>query len=373
MLMKDGLGEPAIHRIAKVLAVLIDDFSVSCFSHDALNGLDELELKERVQHVIGVLHKFLPARFSEAAKILAGLPGVWDRGDPDDSLSGFAAWPIIDYVAVYGVDAPKTALPLLAELTPLFTSEFAIRAFIESHQKLTFEYLHEWVTHKNEHVRRLVSEGTRPRLPWGGQLKAFIESPEPCLPLLENLRNDDSEYVRRSVANHLNDIGKDHPALLVEICKRWKAQDQDDVVNKKKSDWVISHATRSLVKSGYPKVFSLLGYCESPKLTLAKFELNEQQVKIGSALSFLVELVSAKENQKFVLDYAVHYRKANGKCSPKVFKLKNVTLRAGERLSLEKTISFKLITTRKFYSGMHCVALHVNGVEIARREFELIS
>lgn len=366
MLMKEGLSGAAVKRIAAGLGQLMPVFDASTFEEEALSGLESLELKARVSHLIGVLHGHLPQKFSDAARVLQQLPKVWDYGDPDDPLKGFAAWPLIDYIAVFGLDAPKLSLRVMEKLTPLFSAEFAIRPFIERYPDLVFKQLYDWVSHPDAHVRRLVSEGARPRLPWGGQLKQFVQDPSPCIPLLEALKNDESQYVRRSVANHLNDIGKDHPELLVELCMRWRSCDEG------KSDWVISHGTRSLVKAGHPAVFALLGYHAAPKVEINDFVLTKKSVRLGGEIQFQLSLLS-QQDQRFVLDYVVYYVKANGSLAPKVYKLKNLDMSKGESLRLTKGVSFKPITTRKYYVGTHCVALQINGVECARLEFNVKS
>ncbi len=364
--MKEGLAAPAIERIAKALALVLDDFDAAGFRCDAMEGIDGLELKERVDHVIEVLGGYLPSKFSAAADVLIKLSAVWERGDPDDPLRGFAVWPLTDYVAVYGLNAPKKALKVMEVLTPFFSAEFAIRPFIEKHPELVMAHLQGWVGHKDDHVRRLVSEGTRPRLPWGIRLGAFVVDPTPALPLLDQLRLDESQYVQRSVANHLNDIAKDHPDLVVDICSRWQREDRG------KSDWVISHGTRTLVKAGHPRVFALLGYTESPEIDVEKIVLSGRKILLGGSLAFSAHVKSHKDRQKCVIDYVVHYQKANGQLAPKVFKLKNVTLSRGEQLVLEKGVSFKKISTRKFHLGPHALAIQINGIEKARVEFELI-
>lgn len=365
MLMKEGLGSAAINRIACALEAVMSDFDRRTFEREAARGLDELELKQRVQHLIRVLHQHLPANFPDCARLLAKLPEVWDYGQADDPLRGFAAWPLIDYVAEYGLSAPKSALRALEKLTPMFSAEFAIRPFIQSHPELTASFLQEWLTHPSEHVRRLVSEGSRPRLPWGKRLARHIDNPALVIPLLESLRFDSSQYVRRSVANSLNDIGKDHPEVLIEVCLRWRESDQG------KTDWIIKHATRSLVKAGHPASFPLLGYTAKPKVELLEFSLARDELELGEVMPVSVQLKGLKAGQKLVLDYAVHYQKAKGKQSSKVFKWKNLELARDESVCLSKHIPFKPISTRTYYAGEHHIALHVNGVELVRKPFWL--
>ncbi|WP_406611447.1 DNA alkylation repair protein [Agarivorans sp. JK6] len=363
--MKNGLAEPAVQRIALGIAAVYPQFDREQFVDLALDGLETLELKQRVMHLIAVLQQTLPEDFTETAKILVALPEHWDRGDPDDSLRGFAIWPVTDFVAVAGIAHPQQAFKALAALSPLFSAEFAIRPFIEKYPEQSWEQLLAWTTSDDEHLRRLASEGCRPRLPWGAQLKELIADPAPILPILEALKNDSSLYVRRSVANNLNDIAKDHPGLVLDLCQVWQQGANADL------QWLIKHATRSLVKQGHPKSFPLLGYTADPQLKLEEFAVLDQQVTMGDSLTFALALRAEEMQQKFVLDYAVHFMKANGKTASKVFKLKNLSLNKGEMFAIEKSHSFKAISTRKYYPGEHFVALHVNGQEIDRLAFTL--
>ena len=360
-LMKDGLGPPAVERIAESLGRTISEFPKSDFSAEALDGLGGLELKERVWHIIGVLHRFLPDDFSKTANLLIRLKANWIPGDPTDNLAGFAAWPIIDYVGEYGLGHPAAALEVLKKLTPLFSAEFAIRPFIQEHWTLTFKTLETWCADPDEHVRRLVSEGTRPRLPWGKQLPQFIDDPSPVFQLLEKLKDDESEYVRRSVANNLNDISKDHPDAVIALCRRWKD-----------NDWIIRHATRTLVKAGHPDVFGLLGYTDDPQLELRSLDVSPEKIHLGEAVEFSFQLQSTNPKpQSMVIDYAVHHMKANGKMSPKIFKFKTLNIAPGETLELRKRHTIKPVTTRKYYSGQHAIEILINGKTFGRAGFTL--
>lgn len=363
-LMKDGLDKRAVVRIASGLIATYPSFNAKGFSKLVLESLHDLELKERVDLIIEALNKFLPKKFSETAKILKALPKHWDSGDENDPLSGFAIWPVTDYVGVYGIHAPSASLDVLVKLTPLFSAEFAIRPFIEIHPKTTFTYLNSWVEHRDEHVRRLVSEGTRPRLPWGKRLNGFIEDPSPIFPLLEKLKHDPSLYVRRSVANNLNDISKDHPERVITFLTAW-SKDRNEHI-----DWIIKHALRTLIKSGHPKVFPLLGFDVNPTFSVKQLSLQQKKIRVGDLLEFNLDLVSKKQ-QKFVLDYAIHFVKASDKTSKKVFKWKNISMRKQEKLALKKSHSFKEISTRKYYVGKHVIAIHINGVVIAELPFLL--
>ena len=365
-LMKDGLNAAAVERIAKSFKKTHPDFPTKPFIADALSNLETLELKDRVRHIIRVLHNYLPPDFSKTAEILLRLKPNWIPGDPNDNLGGFAAWPVIDYVGEYGLDAPETALAVLKELTALFSAEFAIRPFFIQHTALTLKTADRWCTDPDEHVRRLASEGSRPRLPWGQQLPQFIADPAPLFKLLEKLKDDESEYVRRSVANNLNDITKDHPEAVIALCQQWKRG------AGKNRQWIIRHATRSLVKSGHPAVFGLLGYTENPKLDLQALGVSPTEIKLGEAITFSFNLQSASSKpQSIVIDYAIHHMKANGKTSPKVFKLRSVEIAPGETIELIKRHAIKPITTRTYYPGEHAIEILINGKTFGKEGFTL--
>lgn len=364
-LMKDGLGVQAVKRIAKCVALVVPGFNAKAFQKDAERGLDELELKARVHHLIAVLHRHYDLPFKKLSQHLQNLPDVWDRGSAADNKAGFAAWPLIDYVAAHGLQHPKEALQTLEKLTPMFSAEFAIRPFIQQHPDLTYATLLQWCDHPSEHVRRLASEGARPRLPWGMRLPQFINNPEPLRALLEKLKSDPSLYVRRSVANNLNDISKDNADWMVDLCSSWLGNQHEH------THWIVKHALRSLVKAGDVRVFPLLGYAATPNVTVNEMQLDKQQIAVGETIKFSCVITGGKKAQNLVVDYVVYFVKANGKLAPKVFKLKNIALAAHEAITLAKSQSFKMITTRRYYAGEHQLAIHVNGKEVARQGFHL--
>ncbi|MFT2111086.1 DNA alkylation repair protein [Marinomonas sp. 2405UD68-3] len=383
-LMKNGLSAPAFSRLACALDSVLVDFDKIAFLNECADGVESLELKERVAYIISILHRHLPSDFPEAAAVLSNIVPIWDFGEEGDALRSFAAWPLIDYIAEHGLSHPDVALPLMKTLTPLFSAEFAIRPFILAYPDVCHGYFLQWCDDTDEHVRRLASEGTRPRLPWGIQLKPFVLDPTPTLVYLNALKADSSLYVRRSVANHLNDIAKDHPDVVIDLCNSWqqefKGKVPDDV------QWVINHATRTLVKQGHPAVFALLGYTDKP-MVVSTLVVTEALIKLGESLNFelsltdssllnetLSDLSSASvstNTQTFVVDYAIHFVKANGASSAKVFKLKNVTLKQGQTLLINKAHGIKPITTRKYYPGEHKVEILINGLSVASQSFHL--
>ena len=365
LLMKDGLGVHAIKRIANSVALVVPGFNAKAFQKDAVRGLDELELKARVHHLIEVLHRHYDLPFKKLSKHLQKLPEVWDKGNATDNKAGFAAWPVIDYVAVHGLQHPEEALQTLEKLTLLFSAEFAIRPFIQQHVDITYSTLLQWCEHPSEHVRRLASEGSRPRLPWGMRLSQFIDNPEPLVGILEKLKADESMYVRRSVANNLNDISKDNPEWMINLCERWLADSHEH------TDWIVKHALRSLVKAGDERVFPLLGYAAKPNVTVSDIALNKKRIAVGDSIGLSCRITGGKKPQNLVVDYVIYFMKANGKLAPKVFKLKNIVLAEQETIVITKQHSFKPITTRRYYAGQHQLAIQVNGKEVARTDFFL--
>lgn len=365
--MKEKLGKNAVLHIAQLLSLSTTGFARELFIKDALSGLDDLELKQRVNHLINVLAIYLPDEFEQAAEVLKKLKKNWYDEELEENSFSFAAWPLIDYVAEYGLQQPELALSVLKILTPLFSAEFAVRPFIEQHFDYTHQQLIMWTEDKDEHVRRLASEGSRPRLPWGKRLNQFCDDPKDIFPILEKLKDDPSLYVRRSVANNLNDITKDHPEKVINLCQKWYKNASQERV------WLIRHGLRSLVKAGHPAVFPLLGYTEEPELNLVSLDTSKTKVTLGENLGLSVDLLSTStQTQKIVIDYKIHHVKASGKMSEKVFKWKNATIQPKQQLSLEKKHSFKPISTRNYYSGNHYIELLINGQSYGKKEFELV-
>ena len=362
-LLKHRLAKTAIERIASVLSRIHPQFAASDFIQQSLDGLDALELKERVQHIITVLAQHFSPDFAETAQVLQQVPAHWQTNTEQGDY-GFAAWPLIDYVAVYGLKHPEIALQTLKILTPLFTAEFAIRPFLHLHFDVTYSYLQAWAKDENPHVRRLASEGCRPRLPWGQRVPYLMKSPDVIIAVLEQLKDDDSDYVRRSVANNLNDISKDYPDVVVTLAQKWLAKPTAH------RQAIIKRATRGLVKSGHADALAMLGYSQAFNLQNVSFSLNKTEISMDEtvqlSLSFLL-----LEAQNLVIDYALHLPRANGKKSVKVFKWKTGLLAAGQH-QLSQNYTFKVITTRRYYLGEHDFEVLVNGQSLGLQTIVLV-
>lgn len=340
-------------------------FDANSFTQKASHGLDDLELKERSTHITNALIEFLPDDFETAGKILVDSLAPNQPYDFKLGNTGWATWPMNQYVSAMGTEHFETSMTIFKALTPHFSSEFDIRYFLIEQEVRTLKALKSWLNDPNHHVRRLVSEGTRPRLPWGIKLQSFVTNPAPILPMLEALKDDDEEYVRRSVANSLNDIAKDNPDIVASIAKEW-LKDADK--NRTK---LVKHACRTLVKKGHQKTLEALGYSQ-PKVTLEKFEIQNSNVKFGDSLQFDIVLKSDnKTEQDLIIDYAIHHMKANGDTTPKVFKWKVSTLKSGATITASKKHPIKKITTRKYYNGLHKVEIIINGISYGIKEFQL--
>lgn len=369
--MKNSLNKKTVVRIAENISSAYAEFELERFVKLASTGLGGLELKQRVEHIIQALLATMPNEFQRCVAILEQLPELWQRGEDTDSFQVFAAWPVIDFVAVKGIDEPETAMPLLANLTSMFSAEFALRAFIDRYPEDAMVFLLACAQSNNEHIRRMSSEACRPRLPWGLQLKKLVENPASIFPILDTLLFDDSLYVRRSVANNLNDIAKDHPGKVIEWCEVALELICEDPQQVKDRQWLVNHACRSLVKSGLPEVFPLLGYKADVSKMKASLAIVNHDISMGEDLEFELALEVNRDKQKFVVDFVIYHQKANGKLTPKVFKLKNVDCKKSAVLNFQKKHRFKVITTRRYYAGLHQLGILVNGIELAREDFYL--
>ncbi len=368
---KELFSRALVENMARHISHVWKGFDAAAFTAAALKDFKTLELKARANQIAGALGATLPRDVPRALKILTATLRPLDKAgqpveDASKGLAGWAIWPMGEYAAQNGLAHPEESLEALRAFTIRSTSEFAIRPFLVKHPKKTLATLKAWAKDQNEHVRRLVSEGSRPRLPWGLRLKDFVRDPKPILPLLEALKDDPSEYVRRSVANSLNDIAKDHPDLVADIAKRWLKGASKDRAR------LVRHACRSLIKAGHTKTLASLGYNSKPAVKLTRFALTTPAVDYGTHAAFALELRSTSAlPQNIVLDYVVHHRKKSGETSPKVFKWKTLVLEPKQELRLERRHAIRPITTRVYYPGKHRIEVLINGRVSGGGEFNL--
>ncbi|MEO8061429.1 MAG: DNA alkylation repair protein [Pseudomonadota bacterium] len=362
--LKAQFGESVPRAIAKMIVAVYPRFPRAAFLRDTLDGYGPLSLTGRGFHIAAALRKHLPQDYPQALAVL-----LESATQPHDHQGGgmapFLYMPHLFFIARHGLDHFEESMHAQHALTQLFTAEFSIRAFLEKHPEATLARLRQWASDPSEHVRRLVSEGTRPRLPWAPRLRAFQKDPRPVLELLELLKDDPALYVRRSVANNLNDIGKDHPKILTAVAKRWLRGAGAE------RRWIVSHALRSAVKRADAGALAALGFGVKADVVLRKVSIAPARVKIGGNVTVSFELANkAAKRQRVMADLVIHFVKSRG-TGAKTFKLKAVDLPPRGHVKLSKKITLKQLTTRKHYVGVHRVEALLNGRVKALGKFTL--
>lgn len=356
-LLKDILGPQALETIADAGAAASRHFDRAAFMSAASDGLDALSIMERVRHIADALHGALPGAYPEALDIV--------RAMAPRLAHGFQAMAVTEYVARYGLDHFDRSMDALADLTRFGSAEFAIRPFLAQDATHALAMMMGWTTSEDEHVRRLASEGARPRLPWAARVQALKADPTLAAPILEALKADPSLYVRKSVANHLNDIAKDRPDWLLDRLASWPQGDPRTV-------WIIRHALRTLIKKGDPRALALIGVGHGAAIIVRRFAIEPPVVRLGDRISIAAELASdAPGEQRLVVDYRIHYARAGGKTAPKVFKLKTFELAAGSAITLGLSQTIRDFSTRRHHPGRHRVELIVNGKTMGESAFEI--
>jgi len=357
-LWKDFLSRDAVSFFAKQIAEVYPPFKMDKYIEQVLSGgFLKLELKERIDKMARTLSDFLPDNYEQAVQILiATAPRV----------KMFENWALTAYVQMFGLDKFETSIMALEELTKHGTSEFAIRPFMILHIDKMLPILKRWTKHQNEHVRRLAAEGSRPRGVWTAHIAAFKKDARPVIEILEALNADESLYVRKAVANNLNDISKDHPDLVISVAGEWLK------ANHQHTNWIVKRGLRTLIKSGHPKALKLLGVNHKPSVQVSSFVIKPARIKAGGVAALFLELKSvSKSKQKLVIDYVVHHIKQRGSASPKTFKWAEKTIAPKVTLSLVKQHSFRNLSTRMHYSGEHMIEVLVNGKVAARKSLRL--
>jgi 3-methyladenine DNA glycosylase AlkC len=366
--LKNYYGTDVPARIADMIKEVDSSFDAGAFLADALDGYQGLELTPRAWQIADALGRHLPQDYERAIEILIASLGPKLEAAELTGMDVFVYLPHVFFVAKFGVDHFESSMRAQYELTQRFTAEYSIRVFLERYPQLTLARLQEWALDSNVHVRRLVSEGTRPRLPWAPRLRAFQVDPRPVLELLELLKDDPELLVRRSVANNLNDIGKDNPAALIETCRRWMRDATPE------RTWLVRHALRSAVKRGEPAALEILGFVPAMGVRVRDIRIVPAVASIGERVLFTVELANETSSTKqLLLELRIHFIKANGRSSPKVFALKELELQPREHARLEKTISLAQHTTRTHYPGEHRVEVLVNGQAFGAGVFDVVA
>lgn len=355
--LKEMFNEARYRKMARDLAAVHRGFDQKQFLALTLPGLEPLALLQRLRRATEALRATLPTDYARALDILREYAPIHGEG--------FTALVLPDFVGCYGLEDFDRSLDALAYFTRFGSSEFAIREFLRRDLKRTLKVMKRWSRDDNEHVRRLASEGCRPRLPWSFKLRELIADPSPAQPILENLRADPSLYVRKSVANHLNDITKDHPAWVLDLLDQW------DMANAHTA-WIAKRALRTLIKKGDRRALAVIGAGAKAEIQVKNFIVSPRRIRLGEEIIIAGDVVStASAIQRLVIDYTIHYVKQSGSASAKVFKWKEATVVPGETLSLAKRQTVRDFTTRKHHAGKHVVELMVNGEKVAEAAFQL--
>ena len=349
---KNFINEFVVKKIATAIKNVHPEFNAQKFIK-VKDRLQPLELKARVLLITKELESHLPDSYPESLKILV-------KAMETSELKGFELWPFSEYISQFGLDHFDESMKAMYILTQKFTSEFAVRPFLLKNHTRVLKYFSKYASDKNVHVRRWVSEGSRPLLPWGQKIPLFVMDPTHTLLLLDKLKFDEELYVRKSVANHLNDISKNHPQVVIDILRMWEKD--APVIHLEKLQWIKRHALRTLIKKGHAGALKLMGVSGKASVEVKNFSLNKKRFKLHDTLNFSLEIQSeSKKTQKLIVDYGIDFIKSNGKLGRKIFKLKTFEIRPGENVALSKKHSLKPITTMKYYSGTHHLSIQING------------
>lgn len=372
---KNMWNEQFFDRFTKDLKRVINDFDAPGFVSQVMDDeWENREFKQRIAHITTILKKFLPADYKDAiAKILELLDYV-EKTQPDYSIIDDKKFGLtLEYGAIldnfveqYGLDHYETSVKAIEKITQFSSCEFVAHPFIIKYPDEMMAQMLVWSKHEHWGVRRLASEGCRPRLPWAMALPNLKKDPAPIIPILENLKNDPSRFVRLSVANNLNDIAKDNPETVIDLAKKWQGE-------SKEVDWIIKHGCRTLLKQGNTEVLGIFGLNAVENISIEDFQISTPKVKVGNSLEFSFKLVNSSDKKANIrLEYGIYYQKANGTLAKKVHKISEKEYTANSTTQITRRHSFKVVTTRKLHLGLHQVAVIINGNEFEKHDFELI-
>lgn len=362
--LKDIFHNDLVKEVADRVSSRYPGFATDAFVQEIVADLPGLEFMARARRIAKGLHSYLLLPFPDAVAILLESLGEDDGSGGVEGYDSFRYLPFLNFVGMYGLDHPDVALDALAYMTRYFSAEFDIRPFLLHHPQWALSRMKQWSQHPDWRLRRLASEGSRPRLPWGVRLKPFLKDPTLCLEIIDPLYTDPHPVVRRSVANHINDVAKDHPAVAVAVARRWSENGNDA------TRWIVRHALRTLVKKGDAEALALLGFSGTQPPEAVAFSIMPLQVVLGGSVTFVATL-RVLEAANLSIDYAVHYQRQNGSTSPKIFKLCRRHVLTNETIRIEKCHPLRPISTRRHYSGPHRIELLVNGRAICSGTFEL--
>ncbi|WP_412467595.1 DNA alkylation repair protein [Pedobacter sp. KLB.chiD] len=364
-LLKDLYSPAFYNKLSDVLIIAIPGFDKSLFIKNIFTPeFESKELKERMKHTSKVLHDFLPESYPQTITIIKKIiEHLRVKGIGED---GLAYMFLPDYIETYGIDDFENSVEALEFVTQFVSCEFAVRPFILKYGNEMILSMQKWSLHESHKVRRLASEGSRPRLPWAMAIPFLKKDPTSILPILENLKTDPSAYVRRSVANSLNDIAKDHPHVVLNMAKNWSGLGAE-------TEAIIKHGSRTLLKQGHADILKHYGLNDEGIL-LKDFKILTPLIKIGESLQFSFSIFNSNDSeQKVRMEYAIYYKKQNGQNTKKVYKISERIYPAGTSINIIRKQKFVLITTRKFHPGDHQISIIINGAEKDILHFELMA
>ena len=347
MNLKDEFDQPFIKQLSTNISTQTTTFNQSLFNDDLLNNQwEKKELKERIRSITTTINVHLKLPYPKQIEVLSKIAPHY---------KGLKGLIFPEFVELYGLNDIKTSFKAMELFTQYSTAEFAIRPFIKKHPKESHQQMLTWSKSNNHHLRRLASEGGRPRLPWAPKLDTFIQDPKSNLPILENLKNDDSLYVRKSIANHLNDISKDHPNLVLTIAKKWYGKSPN-------TNWIVKHALRTLLKKGDKEALSIFGLDNSHQIQIKNIHLSHTEIKIGDYIYFQFDVINQSSKPRDVrLEYSIDYIRSNNSTSKKIFQLSEFSLNPKSEKTMKRKQWFKELSTRKHYAGKHKITIIVNG------------
>lgn len=355
-LLKDVYSRDFINNVATHFQKAYPHFKKQLFISTIFDQQwENRALKSRLTFIAQTLQQLLPSDFKKSSAIVKKVAPFF---------SGYEAMFFPAFIELYGLDDYQISVECLAFLTQYSSSEFAVRPFIEKYPEQMMLKMLEWADSDNVHLRRLASEGCRPRLPWAGALSKFKNDPKEIMTILEKLKDDEQDYVYRSVANNLNDISKDNPELVVQIAQNWMQGKPS-----KSRVWLVKHACRGLLKSAHPEVLALFGFTSPEHIQLENFTL-DKTVNMGENFNFSFLLNALQPLGKCRCEFAIGFMKKNGKQADKIFKISESEIKNNSK-QVNKAFSFKAISTRKYYPGEHQLTLIVNGVKMAQQRFIL--
>jgi 3-methyladenine DNA glycosylase AlkC len=364
-LLKDLYTVEYIESLATHINKFDKNFNKQIFIDNIFdNSWLNLELKQRMRHISSNIGIHLGGDYKQQIDILIDVYNfIQIKIGNRKNKQGLENIIFQDFVEVYGLEDFDTSMKALACFTINSTSEFAIRQFILKYETKTMQQMLLWSKSENEHLRRLASEGCRPRLPWAISLPKYKNDPLNVLEILEILQNDEVLYVKKSVANNLNDISKDNIQIAIDIAKKWYGQNEH-------KNWIVKHACRTLLKQGNQDVLKIFGFVPKLGMTINDFKC-KSDVYFGDSLEFSFILNHKEILANLRIEYSIDFVRQNNKRNNKVFFISQKEFKTQDTF-INKKHSFKLINTRKYYTGIHSLNIIVNGIIIHTHDFNLL-